>query len=496
MSQARASGRHPLVDWWHRCVIDKVDHRAVIEQVHEESGWSAHFTFMTLMSAGIAVLGLLLSSPAVVIGAMLISPLMGPIVGFGFGLALFDFADVRRSMTTLALGILMAMLFCALIVALSPLQTVTSEIAARTRPNLFDLMVAVFAGLAGTYATIRGRQGAIVGVAIAVALMPPLAVMGFGLATFNWTVLWGSTFLFFTNLMAIGVMAALLARLYGFGHQLSPRQTGLQATLVLGTILALAIPLGLALRQIAWEAVAAARSQEIIAGRFGGHARVDQVVVDYEADPIRVSAAVFTPTFRPAAEAEAERLLAALLGRTVEVDIEQFRVATEGAEASQLAAARSGAAAEQRTGRLAARLALVAGVSPDAVLIDRAGERAVVRAARLPGAGLAAYRAMEQRVAVLEPGWRIELIPPAAPLPEVSFDGAEPDEAGREAIATAIWGARRLRLGIGIGGGGSARAEAIASALAEAGVAVERIEGAGDSETVRLTWLAPAAPGE
>jgi uncharacterized hydrophobic protein (TIGR00271 family) len=488
--------RHPLVDWWHRCVIDTVDHRAVIEKVHEEARWSGHFAFMTMMSAGIAVLGLLLSSPAVVIGAMLISPFMGPLIGFGFALALFDFDDVKRTVLTTGAGVLIAVLFCALIVALSPLQSVTEEIAARTRPNLFDLMVAIFSGLAGTYAMIRGRQGAIVGVAIAVAVMPPLGVMGFGLATFNWTVFWGSTLLFFTNLMAIGVMAALLARLYGFGHRLSPSQTGLQATLVIGTVVALAIPLGLALRQIAWEAVAATQSRSVIAAQFGGRARVDQIDIAYEARPIRISARVFTTSFRSQAESEAERLLTAVLKRPVEVSIEQFRVRTADEEASQLASARAGDGAALSSGRIAERLALVAGVQPDAVLVDPSGERAQVRAAPLPGATLATYRAMEVRVAAAEPRWQVRLIPPAAPLSEVTFDGQTPDEAGREAIDTAIWGARRLRLRIGVAGARADRIEMVEASFAEASVQTERVRGAARTDAVRLTWLAPAAPDE
>lgn len=499
VNQTPATGqprRHPLIEWWHECIVDTVDHRDVIETVHEEARWSAHFAFMTMMSAGIAILGLLLASPAVVIGAMLISPLMGPIIGFGFGLALFDLADIRRTAITIAAGIVMAVLFCALIVALSPLQSVTTEIAARTRPNLFDLMVAVFSGLAGTYAMIRGRHGAIVGVAIAVAVMPPLAVMGFGIATFNWTVFWGAGLLFFTNLMAIGVMAAVLARLYGFGHQLSPRQTGLQATLVIATMVALAIPLGLALRQIAWEAVASRYSQEVIAGRFGDHARVDQVVIDYDSRPIRISAAVFTPTFQAEAEEVSERLLGAVLKRPVDVSIEQYRVGTENAEGSQLAAARSGAATEQRTARLVERLALVAGVSPDRVLIDQSGARAVVRAAPLPGATLESYRALEARIAGAEPRWRIELVPPPAPLPIVGFDGAEPDEAGGEAIATAIWGSQRLRLPVRVSGARADRVEAVIAALREAGVAAEPAPERGDSEGVTLSWGAPVSPEE
>ena len=484
--------RHPLIEWWREAMIGTVDHRTVIENVHEESRWSAHFAFMTMMSAGIAVLGLLLASPAVVIGAMLISPLMGPIIGFGFGLALFDSDDIRRTTVTIAAGIVMAVLFCALIVALSPLQSVTSEIAARTRPNLFDLMVAIFSGLAGTYAMIRGRHGAIVGVAIAVAVMPPLAVMGFGLATFNWTVFWGSTLLFFTNLMAISVMAAVLARLYGFGHQLSPRQTGLQATLVIATMVALAIPLGLALRQIAWEAVASRYSREIIADRFDERARVDQVAIDYDSQPIRITATVFTPAFRSNAEGEAERLLAAVLKRPVDVSIEQLRVGTADADESQLAAARSRASSARRSAQIAERLALVAGVEPGAVLIDEEGTRAVVRAAPLPGTTIEAYRALEARVAEAQPNWRIELVPPPAALPEVSFEGTEPDEAGREAIAAAAWAAQRLHLPIGVAGSRADRIEAVVEALREAGATAEAVpDGNGAGEGVTLSWRAP-----
>ena len=168
---------------------------------------------MVSMSAGIAILGLLLSSPAVVIGAMLLSPLMDPIMGVGFSLAIGDYRWLRHSARSLAIGALFAILFTALVVFMSPLQTVTSEIAARTRPNLFDLVVAIFSAIAGGYAIIRGREGTIVGVAIATALMPPLAVVGFGLATLNGTVFWGALFLFFTNLTAIALTGTAMARI-------------------------------------------------------------------------------------------------------------------------------------------------------------------------------------------------------------------------------------------------------------------------------------------
>jgi uncharacterized membrane protein len=121
---------------WRRFFVEGVDHPDVMAKITAESGWSPRYAFMTLMSAGIAVLGLLISSPAVVIGAMLISPLMNPILGFGFSLATFDFSETRRSLAALAIGSILAVAFTWLIVVLSPLKEATAEILSRTRPPL------------------------------------------------------------------------------------------------------------------------------------------------------------------------------------------------------------------------------------------------------------------------------------------------------------------------------------------------------------------------
>ena len=94
----------PLYRWWRSSIVGSIDHEQVVDRIVSDSGWSPRYAFMIMMSAGIAVLGLLLSSPAVVIGAMLISPLMSPILGLGFSLALFDFAEMRRSLIALAIG--------------------------------------------------------------------------------------------------------------------------------------------------------------------------------------------------------------------------------------------------------------------------------------------------------------------------------------------------------------------------------------------------------
>lgn len=485
--------RHPFLEWWSGHVASAVDRPEVVARVHEDGGWSGHYIFMTLMSAGIAVLGLLLSSPAVVIGAMLISPLMGPIIGFGFGLAIFDAVEIRRTSSALAIGVGLAIAFSALVVLLSPLQTVTDEIAARTRPNLFDLLVALFSGLAGTYAMIRGRHGAIVGVAIATALMPPLAVVGFGLAVANWTVFWGATLLFLTNLMTIALSAAILARIYGFAGNLSPRQSGLQATLVVVTFLALGIPLALTLKQIAWETIASRQVRDVIVGHFGSRARLSDIVIDYDAEPVSIKATVLTPTFRPGAEQEIAKNLEAPLRQTANVTVDQFRVDAEsGAEAAEIAAARRGGADPGRS-RLAERLSLVAGVSPDLVLIDTPNKRARVRAAVLPGAGLQTYRALEKRIMAEEEGWRIALVPPVMPLPPITFQEGAIDDSGREALATAIWAARRLGFSIEARGADE-RVMAVLAQLRASDIDARALPD-GSGTTVSLFWITPQDAG-
>ena len=127
------------VSWWTQHVVAGVDHQATLDRVMDESSFNARYAFMIVISAGISILGLLLPSTAVLIGAMLISPLMMPIMGLGFGLATFDLEPIRRAAIALALGSLIAILLSAAVVALSPLQAITSEIAIRTKPNLFEL---------------------------------------------------------------------------------------------------------------------------------------------------------------------------------------------------------------------------------------------------------------------------------------------------------------------------------------------------------------------
>ena len=481
--------------WWRQSVVGTVNQAVVISERREDCSLSARYLFMLAMSAAIAVLGLLLSSPAVVIGAMLLSPLMGPIIGLGFALAVGDFGWLRDSARSLAIGTVLAVGLCALIVAMSPIQTVTTEIASRTKPNLFDLGVAFFSALAGAYAMIRGRQGTVVGVAIATALMPPLAVVGFGLATLNWTVFSGALMLYVTNLLTIAAVAAGMARLYGFRTSLSERQTQLQTFVIVVSLVALAIPLSISLRQIAWETQASRTIRGEIMQAVDRRARLSDLEFDWRADPIEVAATVLTPRLSSDAEARAERALASELGREVDVTITQYRVGTsaQAAEEAQLAAARANeAAARERAEDIADRLALVAGVEPDDVLVDRERRRASVKARELDGASLSAYRELEARIAGSTPKWRIELRPPARPLPDVALADGEPTDEGRQAVALIVWATRRVDAPIELSGTPE-NVAVINALLAESQVNARTRPGGAGEDTVEVNW---AAPGE
>jgi uncharacterized hydrophobic protein (TIGR00271 family) len=188
------------------------------------------------LAAGIATLGLVQNRAAVIIGAMLVSPLMGPILATGLALALGDFYFGLKAILNLVASVAAAVAFAAGLVWALPFQNVTAEILARTQPNLLDLGVAVLSGLAGSVVSCRGGAGggvtALPGVAIAVALMPPLCVVGFGVGSgFQWTIVRGGGLLFLTNLIAIVATEAVAPdRRYRRQQEVS-RRTGKPAEL-------------------------------------------------------------------------------------------------------------------------------------------------------------------------------------------------------------------------------------------------------------------------
>ena len=161
-----------------------------------------------VFAIGIATLGLIINSPAVVIGAMMISPLIGPIIASGLAIALGDFYLGMKALLGILLSIVGSVFLAAILTWILPFRSPTPEILARVQPTLLDLGIAVLSGMAGAIVVCRGGRGggvtALPGVAVAVALMPPLGVVGFGMGIgWDWSIIRGGGLLFLTNLVAI-----------------------------------------------------------------------------------------------------------------------------------------------------------------------------------------------------------------------------------------------------------------------------------------------------
>ncbi len=165
----------------------------------------------------IACVGLNVNSTAVIIGAMLISPLMGPILGMGYSLATYDFALLRRSLTNFGFAVLAGLSASTLYFLITPISEAHSELLARTSPNIYDVIIALVGGLAGIVAISSKQKGNVIpGVAIATALMPPLCTAGYGLANGAWTYFFGAIYLFTINTVFIGVATLITARFLKF----------------------------------------------------------------------------------------------------------------------------------------------------------------------------------------------------------------------------------------------------------------------------------------
>lgn len=152
----------------------------------------------------VASVGLNINSTAVIIGAMLISPLMGPLVGAGFALGIYDFHKLKKSLFNLWIATITSLIVATLYFYLSPFKEVQPELLSRISPNIYDVLIAFFCGLVGVIAITRVEKGnPIAGVAIATALMPPLCTSGYGLATGNWKFFFGALFLYCINCVFI-----------------------------------------------------------------------------------------------------------------------------------------------------------------------------------------------------------------------------------------------------------------------------------------------------
>ena len=212
-----------LLGRWLHEQTSKINSNSVIKDILSEVEITTGYFFVLTVANLIALCGLIMNSSPVIIGAMLISPLMGPILSFGFAFVTGDNAIWGKSVKKITLSVALSVVVAAAATFISPLNDVTSEILARTRPNLSDLIVAFLAGTAGASAlcTKKNYLTVVSGVAIATAVIPPLSVAGFGAGIADLKIFYGGLLLFFTNFVAIVLSTCAVFSFYGFRRRMT-----------------------------------------------------------------------------------------------------------------------------------------------------------------------------------------------------------------------------------------------------------------------------------
>ena len=179
---------------------DSASMTEIVERIHSGGVLKGTNMCILVLAIFIASIGLNMNSTAVIIGAMLISPLMGNIISIGYGMAAYDTQYVKESFLKLSFQVFLSVLTSAIYFSLTPITTASTELIARTAPTIWDVLIAIFGGTAGIIGLTREERGNVIpGVAIATALMPPLCTAGYGIATGATNFFWGALYLFFIN---------------------------------------------------------------------------------------------------------------------------------------------------------------------------------------------------------------------------------------------------------------------------------------------------------
>ena len=195
-------------------VTDYIDVQAASENIRNNIPFRGPTVYILFAAIVIASVGLNVNSIPVIIGAMLVSPLMSPIIGFGMGLGTNDTKLLLRSLKNLGIMFAISLIASTLYFLVTPLETDNpTELLARTNPSIYDVMIAFFGGVAGILEMSRKEKGTVIsGVAIATALMPPLCTVGYGIAKLNWHYAGGALYLFFINCVFIALATFLVVK--------------------------------------------------------------------------------------------------------------------------------------------------------------------------------------------------------------------------------------------------------------------------------------------
>jgi len=230
------------------------DFKELFKLIRSASTLNSIYIVLMICSTLLATVGLFLDSGPVIIGAMILAPLMAPIVSLSMGVVRNDAKLINDSGKTIGVGVVLALLSAALFTLMMPIELHTSQIEARLQPNILDLFVAIFSGIAAAYAYSKEEVAkSLAGVAIAVALVPPLAVTGIGIGWMDYEVIMGSFLLFITNLVGITIAASVSFIILGFAPLVRAKK-GIIYTAV--TMIIVSIPLAMAFSEVMWQNIA------------------------------------------------------------------------------------------------------------------------------------------------------------------------------------------------------------------------------------------------
>ncbi len=203
-----------------RLGAEKEKLEAIISNIDNGVVFRGTNLWVLIFAIFVASLGLNVNSTAVIIGAMLISPLMGPIMGIGLGVGINDISLIKKAIYNYLVATIVALITSTVFFLLSPLSDAHSEILARTSPTIYDVLIAMFGGFAGIVATSSTQKGNVIpGVAIATALMPPLCTAGYGLATFKFYFFVGAFYLYVINTVFIALATFIIVRVLHFPYK-------------------------------------------------------------------------------------------------------------------------------------------------------------------------------------------------------------------------------------------------------------------------------------
>ncbi len=253
-------------------IRNEVDYEGSVSAIKKDIDFKGVNVWVLGASIVIASIGLNVNSTAVIIGAMLVSPLMGPIVGIGLSVGINDFQMLIRSLKSLGTAVLISVVVSTIYFLLTPFGEVQSELIARTRPNLLDVLVAVFSGVALIVAkSQKGTVASVIfGVAIATALMPPLCTAGYGLANANWKFFFGAFYLFLINSVFIALSTWLIVKYlkYPLTNYMDPEKQRKVKNYILIISLLIIIPSGFTFWNTIQENIFKSNAEKFVTENF------------------------------------------------------------------------------------------------------------------------------------------------------------------------------------------------------------------------------------